>query len=121
MTLILFQGQHYWKLKLYRLTKKDFDQQKNINFFKKMKWLNIFLIGLMPVILFFKLYIFGWTIKPENLFIWSLVANAFGILEHINYYNRQLMIDNIFDLKYIMHYKRLKISSLKKDIEENKI
>jgi hypothetical protein len=32
---ILFQGQHYWKLKLNRFTGKSFDQKKNLTFFRK--------------------------------------------------------------------------------------
>lgn len=31
--VILIQGQHYWKLKLNKLTNKPFDQEKNIIFF----------------------------------------------------------------------------------------
>jgi hypothetical protein len=52
---------------------------------------------------------------------WATAANAFGILEHINYYNRQLMIDNTSDLNYLMRYKKLKIASLAKDLSENEI
>lgn len=121
MIIILFQGQYYWKLKLYKLTDRNFDQQKNINFFKKMKHLNIILIALMPIVFLIQLFISGWTIKPYNLFIWSLVVNIFAILEHINYYNRQLSIDNIADLKYVVRNKRLKIASLRKDLAENQI
>jgi len=52
---------------------------------------------------------------------WASIANIFGILEHINYYNRQLMIDNPSDLYYVMRYKKLKIASLAKDLSENEI
>lgn len=57
---ILCQGQHYWKLKLYRLTSKEFVQIKNLSFFKKAKILNIYLILLMP-------FCIGLTILPERL------------------------------------------------------
>ena len=41
VTLILFQGQHYLKLKLYRLTNVPFEQEKNLVIFRKSKTLNI--------------------------------------------------------------------------------
>jgi hypothetical protein len=41
MTFILFQGQHYWKLKLYRLTNKKFDEAKNLKLFRKAKRINV--------------------------------------------------------------------------------
>jgi hypothetical protein len=121
MTVILFQGQHYWKLKLYRMTNKYFDQQKSIIKFKQWKRLNFILMGCIPIILVIQLLLINWTIKPENLFGWAVIANLFGVLEHINYYNRQLMIDNASDWKYLIRNKRLKIASLKKDLDENEI
>jgi hypothetical protein len=52
---------------------------------------------------------------------WAVVANIFGVLEHINYYNRQLMVDNISDLNYIVLNRKLKIASLAKDLTDNEI
>ena len=52
---------------------------------------------------------------------WAIIANIFGILEHINYYNRQLMIDNASDLNYVIRNRKLKIASLAKDLSENEI
>jgi len=53
--------------------------------------------------------------------LWGILSNIFAILEHINYYNRQLMIDNSSDLEYLKRYKRLKVASLAKDLKENKL
>lgn len=121
MTVILFQGQHYWKLKLYRLTHKHFDQHKSIELFKKCRRLNILLIALIPIIFFVQLCLNQWAIKPENLLVWAVAANVFGVLEHINYYHRQLMIDNVADVQYLVRNRKLKIASLKKDIEQNEL
>lgn len=118
---ILFQGQHYWKLKLNRLTGKPFDLNRNLIFFRKSKKINLFMIGLIPLIFMIQLYITNWTLKTENLMFWAGIANVFGILEHINYYNRQLMIDNTSDLNYVMRYRKLKMASLAKDLSENEI
>ena len=79
------------------------------------------MIVLIPLVIIFQLYLNNWTLKTENLMFWASIANIFGILEHINYYNRQLMIDNPSDLYYVMRYKKLKIASLAKDLSENEI
>ena len=121
MTFILFQGQHYWKLKLYRLTNKPFEQAKNLAFFSKAKTINIYAIALIPVVFFIQLYYSKWDITDKNLIIWAIIANLFGVLEHINYYHRQLMIDNDSDFNYIKKHKKLKVASLKKDLDEDEI
>lgn len=118
---ILFQGQHYWKLKLYRLTGKSFNQIKNLTFFRKSRIINLIMIGLIPLIFIIQLFLNNWTIKTENLMFWGIVANVFGVLEHVNYYNRQLMIDNTQDLNYVIRNRKLKIASLAKDLSENEI
>lgn len=118
--VILLQGQHYWKLKLQRLSGKPFNQVKELKLFRKAEWVNIILIGLMPLMLLLQLYFSGWEIKPDNKMLWAICANAFAVLEHINYYHRQLMVDNGADLRYLLTNKRLKIASLRKDLTENK-
>jgi hypothetical protein len=119
--IILIQGQHYWKLKLYRLTNQPLNQERNLNIFKNTKNLNLLLIGLIPIIFVLQLYLNDWQIITENLIFWGLTANLFAILEHINYYYRQLMIDNLSDLAYLKRNKRLKIASLAKDLKENEL
>ena len=118
---ILFQGQHYFKLKLKSLQGNSFDQNKNLLFFRKLKKVNLILIGLIPFVFVIQLFITDWIIKADNLLIWAVFANSFGILEHINYYNRQLMIDNKSDLNYLLRNRKLKIASLAKDLKENKL
>ena len=118
---VLIQGQYYWKLKLYRLKEKPFDQEKNLKLFKKAKTINIYLILFIPIVFGIQMYLNGWEIIPENLMLWGIIANIFGILEHINYYNRQLMHDNLADIEYLKRNKKLKIASLAKDLKENKI
>jgi hypothetical protein len=77
------------------------------------------MIGLVPIIFIIQLYLINWTVKTEKLMFWAIIANVFGILEHINYYNRQLMIDNTSDLNYVIRNRKLKIASLAKDLKEN--
>ena len=79
------------------------------------------MIGLIPIVFVMQLYFSNWEVKTENLIFWAIIANVFGILEHINYYNRQLMIDNTSDLNYVIRNRKLKIASLAKDLSENEI
>jgi hypothetical protein len=118
---ILFQGQHYFKLKLRSLKGITIDQKANLLFFKKSKKLNLIFIGLIPFVFILQIFLNNWTIKTNNLIYWAIAVNVFGILEYINYYNRQLMIDNLSDLNYIFKNRKLKVASLSKDLLENKI
>ena len=79
------------------------------------------MIGLIPLVFIIQLYFNNWEVKTENLIFWAIIANVFGILEHINYYYRQLMIDNTSDLNYVIRNRKLKIASLAKDLSENEI
>jgi hypothetical protein len=119
--IILFQGQHYWKLKLHKLLRKDIDQERSLTFFRKSKKLNLIMIGLIPAMFAIHLSFNHWNLKMDNWFFWGCVANLFGFLEHVNYYNRQLMIDNASDLNYVIRNRKLKIASLAKDLSENEI
>lgn len=117
---ILYQGQHYWKLKLYTLTGRSFDRTKNLTFFRKSKKINLVMIALVPLVLMLQLYLNDWSYNG-NLIWWAVLANVFGILEHINYYHRQLMVDNTSDINYLIRNRKLKTASLAKDLLENEI
>ncbi|WP_025743849.1 hypothetical protein [Aquimarina pacifica] len=119
--IILYQGQYYWKLKLDGLKGAYVEQDNNIRFFKKSKRLNSILILFMLPFLLIQLYIQGWSFESNNMFVWGIIANAFAILEHINYYYTQLMIDNKYDIEYLIKNKKLKKASLAKDLIENRI
>ena len=118
---ILFQGQHYFKLKLHSLKGVTIDQKSSLLFFKKSKILNLLFISLIPFVFILQIFLNNWTVKTNNLNYWAIAVNVFGILEHINYYYRQLMIDNSSDLNYIFRNRKLKVASLSKDLLENKI
>jgi hypothetical protein len=118
---ILFQGQLYWKLKLHSLQGKSFEQEKNLTFFRKSRKVNLFMILLIPVVFFIQLFLNNWTLTLNTLTLWGFAANAFGVLEHVNYYHTQLMIDNTPDLSYLLRNRKLKKASLAKDLSENSI
>lgn len=121
MTVILFQGQYYWRVKLKNLQGKSINQDVTLAYFRISKKFNLVLIALIPFALFIELYLNSWVISNSILYGWAIFANIFGILEYINYYHYQLMYDNVHDLKYLQINKKLKIASLKKDLIENKI
>lgn len=116
---ILFQGQKYWQLKLWRLEGKSFSQVRNLKFFKKLKHINLLFLMGMPIILAVQLLIVDWTMADVDILLWSFAANLFAVLEYINYYHKQLMVDNTSDVAYILRNKRLKTASLAKDLKEN--
>jgi len=118
--LILFQGQKYWKLKLWRLEKKSFSQTENLRFFRKAKRINLILIAGIPIVLAVQFLIVDWSMADSKIIFWSFLANIFAILEYINYYHIQLMVDNPSDLNYILRNKKLKTASLAKDLKQNR-
>src|SRR5690554_3594232 len=80
---ILYQGQKYWKIKLFRLRNQPIDQEENLQFFKKSKRINVFLIGLIPVFFVIQLWLLNWEITMDKLFFFSALVNVFAVLEHI--------------------------------------
>lgn len=118
---ILYQGQHYWRLKLDRVANKTGGQPEKLRLFRKAEVLNRAMIGLIPAALLTQLRLSGGQFKMEGVFFWAVVANTFAVLEYINYYHLQLTIDNLSDLKYLLKYKKLKQASLKKDLFRREI
>lgn len=119
--IILYQGQWYWKLKLDRLQGEQIDQEKNLDFFRKWKYRNGLLIFFMIPVFLFQAYLWTWDFFTKDIVLWAIVVNVFAVLEHINYYHIQLMIDNKYDMRFVVKNKRLKTASLAKDLKENKI
>lgn len=119
--VILYQGQHYWKLKLKRLKGEEFDAKRNIRFFFSSKKINQILISLIPAFFLIQLSFQNWSMWDNKMLFWGILANVFAVLEHINYYHTQLMIDNQYDLQYVIRNRRLKKASLAKNLAENKL
>jgi len=120
-TVILYQGQHYWKLKLHGLRREPVEQERNLRFFENSKKLNWVLIAFMVPVFVIQLNMNGWNIQSNDMFWWGILVNLFAIGEHINYYYIQLMVDNPYDVAYIKKNKRLKEASLAKDLSEGRI
>lgn len=120
-TVILYQGQRYWGVKLKRLQGEEVDQEKHLRFFRSSKKVNVLLTALMPVVCLIQMGLQSGDVSTSNALFWGFIANGFAILEHVNYYHIQLMVDNEYDLAYLRRNKRLKKASLAKDMAENNI
>ena len=120
-SFILYQGQLYWKLKFKRLRGEVINNEKNIKLFHSYNKINRILMGLIPFIFITQMELQNWSFENKSLFILGLVANIFAVLEHINYYHTQLMIDNLYDFKYVIKNKKLKKASIAKDLLDGEI
>jgi|AntRauTorcE11897_2_1112592.scaffolds.fasta_scaffold01011_7 hypothetical protein len=118
---ILSQGTYYWWIKLCALQGRNIPVKKILKRFQKFKTQNKVGILLIPAVFLIQWYLSGAQFDEIHFLGWALFANGFAILEYINYYHRQIMIDNRYDLQYILQNKKLKEASLFKDMRENKI
>lgn len=117
---ILYQGQRYWNIKLKSLRGQSIDVAKQLSFFKKSKKRNVVLIAAMPIVFILQMALNQWEMEWNRVLLFGVLANAFAILEHINYYHTQLMIDNQSDVAYVLRNKRLKTASLANDLRRGR-
>ncbi|MEX2347828.1 MAG: hypothetical protein WD511_01295 [Balneolaceae bacterium] len=118
---ILAQGTYYWWIKLCALEEQNIPVKTVLKRFQKFKIQNKIGILLIPVVFLIQWYISGAQFNESHFVGWAIFTNLFAILEYINYYHRQLMIDNRHDLQYVLQNKKFKEASLFKDMRENKI
>ncbi|HWI49282.1 MAG TPA: general stress protein [Rummeliibacillus sp.] len=114
LELLLFQGAYYWYVKWKRIRTEN---KLNTPFiivrkFKLFKTLNTALL-LVPISGIVVDYI-----KWNNLSTISGFIYIFAILEYINYFYIQLSYDNRMDIEYLLKNKRLKKSSISKDLKK---
>lgn len=113
MSFILYQGGYYWMIKLKSIEQEISISTSDAKLFRTFKRLNEYAIALALVVLLTHI-VSGW-LRIEILY-WSILTNGFAILEYINYYHKQLMIDNSYDVQYVLRNRRLKTASLRKDL-----
>ncbi|MFJ8260601.1 general stress protein [Rummeliibacillus sp. NPDC094406] len=112
--LLLFQGAYYWyiKWKRIRTENKVNTPFKIVRMFKLFKTINTVLL-LVPILGFIVDYIKWNNLSPISGFLY-----IFAILEYVNYFYIQLSYDNRMDIEYLLKNKRLKKSSISKDLEK---
>ncbi len=121
MAALLFQGQYYWHVKLRVLLGEAVGQPSILHRFRRWQRLDQWAIGGLLVPLLGQAWLTATGAPGGELWGWMLLASAFGVLEYVNYYHWQLMIDTVADWRYVWHYRRLKIASLRKDLGENRL
>ena len=104
--ILLIEGSYLW-FSISRLLRLK-GQYNFVKTFRILKKLNF---G------FFLLTIITITFNPFSGTFDKIVTTIFtllAVLEHVNYFEIQLMYDNENDKKYLRLYKRLKVAKLKK-------
>ena len=104
--ILLIEGSYLWLCISRQLRLKR--QHDFIQLFRVLKILNF---G------FFTLTIIAISFSPFSGTFDRIVTTLFillAVLEHLNYFEVQLMYDNENDKKYVRQYKRLKVAKLKK-------
>jgi hypothetical protein len=104
--ILLVQGSYFWFCISWQLRFKR--QYEFIKTFRVLKVLNFgfFIIAFITI----SFSPFSGTFDKIVTTIFTLLA----VLEHINYFEIQLMYDNENDKKYLKQHKRLKVAKLKK-------
>ena len=113
---ILYQGQLYWGIKLRKITGKEIDNDYYLKKFEK--WTRTNPILLSSIVLTLPVHLILKEFKTDSFLFWGLFAHFFYVLEYVNYYKKQLMYDNINDFKYLLINRKLKKSSLLKDMQK---
>jgi hypothetical protein len=106
--VLLLEGSYLWFCISRQLRTKK--QRDFIKTFRVLKNLNLVLFILTIVILLSNPFLGTLDKIGATLFL------ALAILEHINYFEFQIMYDNKNDLDYLKQYRRLKIAKLKRRI-----
>jgi hypothetical protein len=106
--LLLLEGSYFWFKVYQRITTRNVsDSSKLREIFSILKILNYILFILTVTVVI--IYHFVSTFDKIGTFLFLILA----ILEHINYFEFQLMYDSENDKAYLKQFKRLKKSKLK--------
>ena len=109
--IVLLEGSYFW-FSLRRHLKLG-NQNSFVNIFKKAKLLNFILLPLAFIFIMINPFLGAFDKITTTLFF------LLAVLEHVNYFEVQLMYDNKNDLKYIRQYGRLKVSKLNRAMKNN--
>ena len=104
--ILLLEGSYLWFHISRQVTTANSNDVRGA--FKKLKALNLGLIALAITFILFNPFKGKWDMYGAIIFV------SLAVLEHINYFEFQLMYDNQNDIRYLINYRRLKKSKLKR-------
>ena len=116
--MLLWQGSHYWILKLKVLLGEKVDESLELSRFRRWKYRN--LLWFYPMLVWMPVC---WLAQPptSGQVNWAVGLLFSALLEQVNYFHVQLMVDNVRDVKWLMRNRRLKEASLAKDIRQSRL
>lgn len=118
---LLFQGQRYWQVKLAGLLHKPLPKATYLAFFYQAKKINQWLLRFMPLVCLLQVLLMKWEVVFSTGFLLAALTNCFAVLEYINYYHWQLMIDTRADVTYLRQHRKLKVAGLARDLARQRI
>jgi hypothetical protein len=116
ITYLLFQGQRYWQVKLTGLLRNPLPTATHLTFFNRARKMDRWLLRFMPLVGLLQVLLLKGQYTSSTRFLLAVLANCFAVLEYINYYHWQLMIDTKADVTYLRLHRRLKEAGLARDL-----
>ena len=112
LSYLLLQGVFYWHLKLAALAGSTPLPRYFARLFGAFRLSNLILLGAVSVAFGIEIGWDGWSIQLA----WPLGLFLFAALEHINYYDYQLMYDTANAWRYLARNRRLRRAALGLDL-----
>lgn len=116
--MLLWQGSHYWILKLKVLLREEVDESLELSRLRRWKYRN--LLWFYPMLVWMPLCWIAHS-PTSGQVNWAVGLLILALLEHVNYFHVQLMVDNASDARWLMRNGRLKEASLAKDLRQSRL
>lgn len=116
LEFLLLQGSYYWYLKWRQAKHRDFTilPDYHLKFFRILKRVNLFLIGVGFVILIYE------SINHSKAYYWTLFLYLFALAEYINYYYIRLSYQSVDEMKDFLRHRKLRRSKLAEELKQLK-
>lgn len=116
--MLLWQGSHYWILKLKVLLREEVDESLELSRLRRWKFRN--LLWFYPMLVWMPLCWMAHS-PTSGQVNWAVGLLISALLEQVNYFHVQLMVDNASDVRWLMRNGRLKEASLAKDLRQSRL
>ena len=117
LLFILFQGSYYWYYCLRKVTGKAVNKSWFKILYRTLRFLDIILILLYPLIMIFMFGWYGEGFKANAIFL-GIFLYFFGIAEYINYFYVRLSYGKFKDIVDLLKLKNIKKSSLYRELNK---